>query len=125
MLRVAEVHVGRAQQDAERAGEQQQREQREREQRDVRPRDVPPDEREHGEQHEALQEEVHEHAADRGQRQDLARERDLLHEPGVARRPTRTRADRPVEKRFHTSRPDSRKIGNAGTPEPRIFTNAM
>ena len=34
-------------------------------------------------------------------------------------------APRAVENRFHTSRPDSRKIGNAGTPEPRIFTNAM
>ena len=103
----------------------QQREQREREERDVRPRDVPPHDREHGEQHEALQEEVHEHAADRGQRQDLARERDLLHEPGVARRPNRSRAPSPVEKRFHTSRPESSQIGNAGMPEPRIFVNAM
>ena len=34
-------------------------------------------------------------------------------------------ADSPVEKRFHTSRPDSKKIGNSGTPEPRIFTKAM
>ena len=45
--------------------------------------------------------------------------------PGVRRPPTRQAAERPVEKRFHTSRPDSKKIGNAGTPEPRIFTNAM
>ena len=29
-----------------------------------------------------------------------------------------------VEKRFHTSRPESKKIGNSGTPVPRIFTNA-
>ena len=34
-------------------------------------------------------------------------------------------AERPVEKKFQTSRPESRKIGKAGTPEPRIFTNAM
>ena len=33
---------------------------------------------------------------------------DLLHEPGVATTEPVTRADSPVEKRFHTSRPESR-----------------
>ena len=33
-------------------------------------------------------------------------------------------AAKPVEKRFHTRSPDSKKIGNDGTPEPRIFTKA-
>ena len=50
--------------------------------------------REHGEQHQALQEEVHEHAADRGERQDLARERDLLHEARRCRRPNARRRAR-------------------------------
>ena len=31
---------------------------------------------------------------------------------------------RPVENRFHTSKPDSRKIGNPGTAVPRISWNA-
>ncbi len=30
----------------------------------------------------------------------------------------------PVEKRFHTSRPDSRKIGKPGTAVPRMSWNA-
>ena len=83
VLRVAQVHVGRAQEDAQRAGEQQQAQEREREERDVRPGDVPLDAREHGEQHEALQEEVDDHAGDGRERQDLTRERNLLHEPRV------------------------------------------
>ena len=69
---------------------------------------------EHGEQHEALQEEVHEHAADRGERQDLARERDLLHEPGVA-------DDRPAgtPPRARSRRGSTRagpRAGRSGTP---------
>ena len=96
---------------------------RDREQGEVRPGDVPAGDEERGGEHHRLEEEVHERGADRGQRQDLAREGHLVHEPRVAD-DRRVAPTKPVENRFHTRSPDSRKSGNAGMPAPRIRSKA-
>ena len=80
---IAQVHVERREQDAEGAREQEDADQRERDQRHVGPRDVPTHDEERDDEHETLEEEVHERGADRGEWEDLARERDLVHDAGV------------------------------------------
>ena len=83
MLHVAVTDVGRRRPEGDGGRERQQRDEGRRVEHQRGHADPVPGDRDEEHQHDGLQPEVHEPDADRSDREDLARERDLLHEARV------------------------------------------